>query len=161
MLGWDHFVLSLFVSFGWSAISSSRATAALGRGAMGSVVQFQWWCTGLFFFWLPPFFCWRPNWISRSQFRETWELTLNHFNLSPCPAWGLLRVPQLWAKVEAILWVHLLLPRSFMRYGLLVATAKSLPGRASCALSAHTDEHAKGDCVMAWLSTEGSGSWNP
>ena len=42
-----------------------------------------------------------------------------------------------------------------MRYGLLVATALSLPGRAFCALSAHTKENAIGPYDMIWLSTEG------
>ena len=36
-----------------------------------------------------------------------------------------------------ILWIHFLFPRSFMRYGLLVATASSLLGRAFCVLSAY------------------------
>ena len=72
------------------------------------------------------------------------------------PARGLLRVPQLWARVEVTNRFRLLLPWSFMRFGLLVATAKSLPGSAFCASSAHTDEHATGLCAMAWLNTEGS-----
>ena len=59
------------------------------------------------------------------------------FNLLIYSAWGLLRVPLFWAKVGVILWIHFLFPRSFMRYGLLVATALSLLGRAFCVLSAY------------------------
>ena len=122
---------------------------------MSFTIVFLWWCTGLLSFWLLPFFYWRPNWISRSQVRGICELMLPLFKLLPYPAWGLLRVPLFWAKVEVIRWTHLLLPRSYMRYGLLVATASSLPGRAFCALDAHTKEHVTGPYAMVWLSTEG------
>ena len=54
--------------------------------------------------------------------------------------------------MEVIRWTHLLFPRSYMRDGLLVATASFLPGRA---LSAYTKEHVIGPYAMVWLNTEG------